>query len=167
VELRGLHDNLAHSNRPNLVLAWLNKTTTASVLHELGTGQRALSHAALDQLPTSKPIEHLRAILVATNTLPPRDEHLVRLERWIARTLEDRNDSEQRQVLHRYAVWHLLRRLRFRNNGAHATYSQVVTVRRHVRAAIALLDGLTMRDRTLADARQGDLDAWLTSVSCR
>ena len=153
-ELRGLHDNLASSERPNLVLAWLNKTAIASVLREFGTGQRALSHAALDELPASKPIEHLRAILVATGTLPPRDEHLARLERWIARTLAERGDPEQRQLLHRYAVWHLLRRLRQRNNNAHATHAQVVTVKRHVQAAIALLDGLAARGHTLAAARQ-------------
>ncbi len=163
-ELRGLHDNLANHDRPAVVLEWLNKTATAGVLHELGTGQRALSHAALDQLPTSKPIEHLRAMLVATNALPPRDEHLARLERWITRTLgQERNDLQRRQLLHRYAVWHLLRRLRARNNGRPTTHAQVVTVQRHVRAAIALLDGLAAAGRALADARQGDLEAWLTS----
>lgn len=162
-ELRGLHDNLASSERPNLVLAWLNKTAIASVLREFGTGQRALSHAALDEFPASKPIEHLRAILVATSTLPARDEHLARLERWIARTLADRDDPEQRQLLHRYAVWHLLRRLRQRNNTKHVTHAQAVTVQRHVRAAIALLDGLGAGGRALADAGQEDLDSWLTS----
>lgn len=162
-ELRGLLDNLINADRPRTVLEWLNRPATADVLRELGTGQRALNHPALDDLPASKPLEHLRAILVATKTLPPRDEHLIRLERWIARTVEDRADPEQRQLLHRYAVWHLLRRLRSRNDGSRATHSQAVTVQRDVRAAIALLDGLTARDRTLADARQGDLDAWLTS----
>jgi hypothetical protein len=132
-ELRGLHDNLAGSERPNLVLAWLNKTAIASVLREFGTGQRAVSHAALDELPASKPVEHLRAILVATGTLPPRDEHLARLERWIARTLAERGDPGQRQLLHRYAVWHLLRRLRQRTNNTHATHAQAVTVKRHVK----------------------------------
>ena len=162
-ELRGLHDTLAGSERPNLVLAWLNKTVIATVLREFGTGQRPLSHAALDELPASKPVEHLRAILVATGTLPPRDEHLARLERWITRTLAERGDPGQRQLLHRYAVWHLLRRLRQRNNTTHATHAQAVTVKRHIRAAIALLDGLAARGHTLADARQADLDNWLTS----
>lgn len=132
-------------------------------LREFGTGPRAVSRAGLDELPASKPIEHLRAILVATSTLPPRDEHLARLERWIARTLAERGDPGQRQLLHRYAVWHLLRRLRQRNNNTHATHAQAVTVQRHVKAAIALLDGLATRGRALADARQADLDAWLTS----
>jgi hypothetical protein len=162
-ELRGLHDTLAGSDRPNLVLAWLNKTAIATVLREFGTGQRAVSHAALDELPASKPVEHLRAILVATGTLPPRDEHLARLERWIEHTLAERSDPGQRQLLHRYAVWHLLRRLRQRNTGTHTTHTQAVTVKRHVNAAIALLDGLAARGHTLASARQGDLDNWLTS----
>ena len=114
-----------------------------------------------------KPIEHLRAILVATSALPPRDEHLARLERWVARTLAERDDPGQRQLLHRYAVWHLLHRLRQRNNGRYATYSQLVTVKRHVSAAIALLEGLGTHGRALADARQADLDTWLTSDQAR
>ena len=162
-ELRGLHDNLANSERPNLVLAWLNKAVITTVLREFGTGQQAISHAALDEHLASKPVEHLRAILVATGTLPPRDEHLARLERWIAHTIAECVDPEQRQLLHRYAVWHLLRRLRQRNNTTHATHAQAVTVKRHIRAAIALLDGLAARGHTLADARQADLDNWLTS----
>jgi hypothetical protein len=95
--------------------------------------------------------------------LPPRDEHLARLERWIERTLAGRGDPGQRQLLHRYAVWHLLRRLRQRTNTTHATCAQAVTVKRHVKAAITLLDGLADHGRALADARQGDLDAWLAS----
>ena len=150
------------SERPDLVLAWLNKTAIASVLREFGTGQRAVSHAALDELPASKPIEHLRAILVATSTLPARDEHLARLERWVAHPGRPRR-SRAPALLHRYAVWHLLRRLRQRNNNKHTTQAQVVTVQRHVRAAIALLDGLGTGSRALADARQEDLDSWLTS----
>jgi hypothetical protein len=102
-----------------------NKTAIASVLREFGTGQRALSHAALDELPASKPVEHLRAILVATGTLP-RDEHLARLERWIARTLAERGDPGQRQLLYRYAVWHLLRRLRQRTNNTAMASPQAV-----------------------------------------
>jgi hypothetical protein len=78
-ELQALHENLATGQRPDTVLGWLNKNKASAVLRELGAGERALTHSALDELPASKPIEHLRAILVATSTLPPRDEHLARL----------------------------------------------------------------------------------------
>ena len=158
--MRALHENLTNSERPSTVLGWLSKSSASTVLRELGAGERTLSHAALDELPTSKPIEHLRAILVATDALPPRDEHLIRLECWITRTVAS---HVEHQVLHRYAVWHLLRRLRARNNERHATHRQAVVVQQHVRAAITLLGWLAVHDLTLASARQGDLDMWLTS----
>jgi hypothetical protein len=159
-ELQALHENLVTAQRPDTVMSWLNKNKASAVLRELGAGERALTHAALDELPVSKPIEHLRAILVATSTLPPRDEHLARLERWIAITI---TGHREQPVLHRYAVWHLLRRLRGRNNGRHATHAQAVVVQQHVRAAIALLGWLSARQLTLGTARQGDLERWLTS----
>jgi hypothetical protein len=166
-ELRRLHDDLAANDRPGAVLEWLNKPATANILREFGTDRRPLSHAALDELPPSKAIEHLRAILVATATLPVRDEQLARLERWITRTVEQRDQPEQRQLLQRYAVWHLLRRLRARAKGEHATYNQIVTIKRHVNAAVALLDGLAALGHSLTTARQSDLETWLTSEHAR
>jgi len=158
-ELQGLYENLANSARPNTMASWLNKSKASVVLAELGAGQRALTHAGLDELPMSKPVEHLRAILVATNTLPARDEHLVRVERWVTATI---TSHPQAQVLHRYAIWHLLRRLRARNNDRPATHGQATVVQQQVRAAIALLDWLAAHHLTLRTARQGDLDVWLT-----
>jgi hypothetical protein len=49
-------------------------------LGELAAGERPLTHAALDELPDSKTIRHLRSVLVATGALPPRDEHTIRLQ---------------------------------------------------------------------------------------
>ena len=130
-----------------------------------------LTHEALDALPAGKPVEHLRSVLVATGTLPPRDEQMARLERWInSYHRRPRATRGERELVHRYAVWHLLRRLRRRTGGAETTYAQLVGVRRHVRAAISLLDWLAARDLTLATARQGDLDTWIASgeaTGCR
>lgn len=159
-QLQDLYDNLADQGHPDTVLSWLNKDVAAAVLRELASGRRALTHAGLDELPDSKPIRHLRAVLVATGALPPRDEHLVRLELWITATIADHH---QKQMLHHYGLWHATRRLRRRNNGAHATYGQARCVQRNLKAAITLLDWLTARGLDLATARQGDLDTWLTS----
>ena len=161
--LQALHDNLAGNDRPNTVLDWLNKNTAAAILAELAAGQRPLTHAALDELPDSKTIRHLRSVLVATGALPPRDEHMIRLEHWITAIIAGRDDPGERQLLHRYATWHALRRLRRRAGDQHVTHGQAVTVQRHVRAAITLLDWLTARGLGLGTARQGDLDTWLTS----
>jgi hypothetical protein len=160
-ELAGLRRSLAGTERPDTVLRWLDRPTGPAMLRELAIGARPLSHAALDRLPDSKPREHLRAMLVATDALPARDEQLARLECWITRTIGDRDDPAQQQLLHRYAVWHLLRRLRHRNGGADTTHSQLATIRQQLRAAIVLLDWLTAHDLTLQTAGQGDLEAWL------
>ncbi len=89
---------------------------------------------------------------------------MTRLNHWIACVIGERPDPGQQQLLHRYAVWHVMRRLRGRLGGAHATHGQVVAARKIIKAAIALLDWLTAHDLTLATARQGDLEAWLASA---
>lgn len=162
-QLRALHEHLADHDRPDTVLAWLNKDTAAAILAELAAGTRALTHDVLDELPDGKPLRHLRAMLVATAALPPRDEHLSRLEQWISATIAECDTTEQRALLHRYAVWHLLHRLRRRNNGRHATHGQTASIQQHVRAAITVLDWLTSQQLELATASQGDLEAWLAS----
>jgi len=164
-QLQVLHDHLADHERPDTVLVWLNTDTTSAIVRDLVTEQRALTHAALDELPDSKIVRHLRSVLVATGALPHRDEHLVRLEQWITTTVADRADPEQRALLHRYAIWHALHRLRRRNNGEHATDGQRVAVQRNIKAAITLLDWLTDCGLDLASAGQGDLEQWLTSAS--
>jgi hypothetical protein len=162
-QLQLLHDTLAQVDWPATALSWLSKDAVRVLLAELAAGRRPFVHATLDQLPPSKTLAHLRAVLVATGSIPERDEHLAGLERWIADTLVTRTDPDQRQLLHRYAVWHLLRRLRGRNRAEHATHQQISVIRRHVGAAITLLEWLPTRDLTLATCRQDHLDQWLTS----
>ena len=158
--LQGLYENLAGYERPATVLTWLGKSAVM-VLREIAAGQRPLTHAALDDLPDGKPLRHLRTMLVATGTLPPRDEQIARLEAWISRIIAERPGADERRLLHQYATWHVVRRLRSRLAGQDATYGQFVSAQRNVRAAIALLDWLADRGLTLENARQGDLDTWM------
>src|SRR5581483_1578631 len=160
--LRGLRDALANHERPATVTGWLDRHAAPSVLRGL-LGQ-PLTHQVLDNLPSDAAVEHLRAMLVATGCLPGRDEHLARLERWITATITARTGPDQQQLLHRYAVWHLLRRLRGRTSGPGASLEQVSGIRTHVTTAIGLLDWLTEHQLTLATADQGDLDTWLTEA---
>jgi hypothetical protein len=160
-ELQALHGALSSGNRPSTVAAWLDRSAAPTILHNLAG--RPLTHQTLDELPDSKTLRHLRAILVATETLPARDEQMARLERWVSATITGRPDPDEQHLLNRYAVWHLLRRLRGRLNGTHTTPQQAVGVQRHVTAAITLLDWLATRGLSLATCRQPDLDAWLIS----
>jgi hypothetical protein len=111
---------------------------------------RALTHAALDELPDSKTLRHLRSVLVASGALPARDEILTRLERWIRQAAAGRTDAGQKQLLHSYATWHVLRRLRQRARGTPVTEHQAATAKETIAAAIAFLGWLDARDLTLA-----------------
>jgi hypothetical protein len=161
-QLQALYHALARTDRPGTTAAWLGKSAAPAIIRELAG--KELTHRALDELPAGKTVEHLRAVLVAIGTLPARDEQMSRLERWTARVIDERPDPGQQQLLHRYAVWHVTRRLRARLGGAHATGNQVIAAQRHIKAAAALLDWLSARDLTLATARQGDLETWLASA---
>ena len=157
-----LREALAATDPPGTALRWLAKPPVAAVLSGIAAGGRDLSHGELDRLEQTPVLAHLRSVLVATGTLPPRDEQMARLERFTADILDSRPDPEQRQVLRRYATWHLLRRLRSRNNGRPVTDEQHNVVQQQVRGAVALLDWLDSRDLTLGTCGQADLDEWLS-----
>ena len=89
-DLQGIYQALAAVKRPATVASWLDSSTAPAALHDLKAGRRSLTHQALDELPPGKTVEHLRSVLVAIGTLPPRDEQLTRLERWIAQAIAGR-----------------------------------------------------------------------------
>lgn len=163
-ELRLLHQTLAATDPPSTVLHWLAGPIPRTVLAELASGTRPLTHQTLDELPASKPLAHLRSVLVATGALPARDEHLAQLERWVSRAVAARPDLEQKQLLHRYGFWHVLRRLRHRVD-AQTTHYQAVTARNRITAAAAFLDWLTDRELTLPSCTRGDLDQWMSTAT--
>ncbi len=164
-ELRTLNDALTGVERPANVVRWVSANDAVSVLADFAAGTRPLTHAALDDLPDTNTLAHLRAVLVATNTLPARDEHLARLETWTTRTVNACADPDDRQVLHRYAHWHVLRRLRARTRHTTTTASQANFARGHIQAAATFLDWLAANQLTLATIRQGDLDRWMATSS--
>ncbi|MEV0942986.1 hypothetical protein AB0I90_21755 [Micromonospora wenchangensis] len=80
---QALNDALAKTERVGTAMRWLAGGIVSTVLSDLGSGHRPLTHEALDELPAGKVVEHLRNVLVATGTLPQRDEQMVRLERHV------------------------------------------------------------------------------------
>jgi len=158
--------------RPATVWHWLERPRVRTLLAALGHDHRPLTHEILDGLPESKTLEHLRRVLVATGALPARDERLVRLEQWMTRAIAARDAADERQILHWYAVWHLLHKLRQRRGTAAArsgrfpgapvqtTKVQADYVRRHVLAAIAVFDLMRDQGLTLATFTQPHLDRW-------
>jgi hypothetical protein len=88
---------------------------------------------------------------------------MIRLEAFLHGLLDAQADPERRRLLHRYLIWHLVRRMRSRNNGKPATRQQALLTRRLARGAIAFLDWLGSAGLTLESCRQGDLDRWAGS----
>ena len=164
-ELQTLRRTLGELDRPSTALHWVAGSTVAIVLGEIASGARPLTHAALDDLPASKTLAHLRAVLVATGALPVRDEHLVQLEAWITQAVAARSDPDERQLIHRYTRWHVVRRLRQRNRTTSATADQANAARTNIQGAAAFLDWLGERQLTLATCTQLHLDAWMATAT--
>jgi hypothetical protein len=160
--LQALRRELAGAEHPGTAMRWLTKASVAPVLAGLAAGRIALTHEALDELPGTPALAHLRQTLVTVGALPGRDEEMVRLDAFLTARLDGQQDAERRRILHRYLIWHQVRRLRSRNAGEPATRQQSVKIRQLARAAIAFLDWLGARDLTLASCQQADLDQWLT-----
>ena len=83
--LQALRDNIATTEHPITAVRWLKKKSVAPVLADLAAGRRALTHEALDDLPHSQPLAHLRQVLVGVGALPERDEQMIRIERFVDR----------------------------------------------------------------------------------
>jgi hypothetical protein len=162
-DLAPLHHALLAVERPDSAMVWLGRPKVRDLLSALGGDSRRLTHTHLDELPASKTLTHLRAVLVAAGALPARDEQLASLERWIGVTLAVRTDPGERHLLRGYAIWHHLRRLRRRLGTATVTYPQARNLRSHVTAAARFLDWLSTENLTLATCAQPDLDRWTTS----
>jgi hypothetical protein len=160
--LQALRHDLATTEHPITAMRWLTKQSVAPILADLAAGRLPLTHRALDELPASPPLAHLRQVLVSVGALPERDEHMVRLERFLTGLLTSQQDPDQRQLLHRYIIWHLIRRLRHRNNDRPASPQQCTGVRQRAHAAVAFLGWLRAHNLTLGTCQQADLDRWLT-----
>lgn len=163
--LAALRRDLATTEHPGTAMRWLTKPSISGVLADLAAGRLPLTHQALDALPASQPLAHLRQTLVALGALPERDEIMVSLEAFLADLLACQPDPERRTVLHRYLIWHLVRRVRSRNQGRPTTDGQSVMIRRLARGAVAFLDWLAAHELTLGTCQQADLDRWHSDES--
>lgn len=166
-ELAPFHEALTSAERPDSALAWISRSQVRDLLERIGRDEHPVTHDSLDDVPPGKVLAHLRSVLVATGVLPPRDERLVALEKWITTTVQARTDLAERRILHGYAVWHHLRRLRRRLGDQHTRQLQDMNVRCHVSAADNVLTWLAGEGLTLGVCTQADLERWMTDAAFR
>jgi hypothetical protein len=161
--LLAVRDALLAADQPRSIHTWLSRSPGRQILRRLACGELALSHAALDGLPQTSSLTHLRALLVAARALPERDAHLARLELAmpeIAATLEDPDD---RRLLRAYATWRVLHRLRRRHEGQRISPLAADSARDRLAHIARFLAWLRERGHGLEHASQAELDAWVAS----
>ncbi|MFG3274495.1 hypothetical protein [Streptomyces luteogriseus] len=158
-----LHSTLMASNHLR-VLEWLRAENTAvATLRAIAVGDCSLDHEALDAR-TDKAVEHLRAVLVAADLLPHRDERLAAAERWITAAIAAITDPADRRTIQAFATWTHLTRLRKHSRRKPITAGQTTSARRSIKAAIDFLAWLRAENLSLETVRQRDVDRWLDGV---
>ena len=162
-ELVAVHDAITATATPRTALNWLRNGAGAAVLADLAAATTPISHAALDAHPRRRGADYLRHVLVAAGVLPARDEPLARLEAWVATLLTAVQQPEHRRLLHAYATWRVLRRLRRRAARNTAGPTPTGYPRTQLLVATRFLAWLDQTGPTLAQCRQRDVDTWLAN----
>lgn len=160
-ELSAVLDAIAAAPVPRSALNWLRKGAGAKLMAELAAGALPLSHEALDTHPHRRAADYLRAILVANQVLPARDEALVRTERFLAERLAGIAHDGDRRLVAAFAAWRVLRRLRRGAQRHPRPHTYTRRARQQISAATRFLGWLAERHTGLRELTQADLDTWL------
>ncbi|WP_405814341.1 hypothetical protein OG241_07035 [Streptomyces sp. NBC_01390] len=161
-QLLPLLHSLGAADAPARIISWLQSSTSARLLAELAAAGKHLTHDLLDTLPAGHDECYVRALLVHTAVLEPREEGLERIAPWLERILVDRPAAHARLV-HPYTHWVLLRQARTRAAKGLTTTSSWGRIRGRVTLILSFLDWLDEQHLALATLTQDNLDQWLTS----
>lgn len=161
-QLLSVLQTLGAASDPARIISWLQGSTSARLLAELAATGKHLTHGLLDTLPAGHDECYVRALLVHTAVLEPREEGLERIAPWLERILTGRPAAHV-HLVHPYAHWVLLRQARTRAAKGRTTPSSWEHIRGRVRLVLSFLDWLHEQQLTLATVGQDNLDQWLTS----
>lgn len=163
-QAQALIDALTQVSRPLSLIHWLNKNkTSVAILTGLGDGSIAYSHDAFDELPAGGSREHLRALLIQHELLPPRDRFLPAFHTWLDDKLRSVDGQNHHSILRRFAQWTTVRTAHARIELGQSTEGVLLTGKQNVTVAIQLLNWLSTRQLQLATLQQLDLDRWITT----
>lgn len=157
-----LHQAILEVDNPVTALGWLGRSPAVAVLHRLASGELALTHEALDELPRGFALDHLRQ-LVVSGALPDRDPYLARLECAIGQLAATLTHPDDARLLRAYGTWRVLRRLRRSAEHGKLTIHAAHRGRDLAAEAARFLAWLRDHGRCLATCRQADVDQWLAS----
>ena len=78
-----VYQAITATDAPRTALNWLRNSAGAALLTQMASGAVDLTHQALDEHPRPGVAGYLRAVLVANNVLPQRDEQLTAAEQFL------------------------------------------------------------------------------------
>lgn len=159
-ELAPFAEAFCQMKRPRGGLTWIGRPHVQEMPRTLADPGTPVTHETLNGMSPWRSVAYLRDLLMLHGVLPPADRNLMLFERWLDDTLTGISRPEYRQVIERFASWHVRRRLRGFADRGPVTGKQTRQARSEVSLAIAFLAWLHARERTLAACRQADIDAW-------
>jgi integrase len=159
-ELVRFADAFCQMRRPRGGITWIRRPHVREMLRTLADPGTPVTHETLNGMSPWRSVAYLRDLLMLHGVLPPADRTLMLFERWLDETLTRISLPGHGQLVERFASWHVRRRLRGFAGRGPVTGKQTGQARDEIRLAIAFLDWLRDRGRTLADCRQADVDAW-------
>jgi len=159
-ELAPFFEGLCRMSRPRSGLTWIANHHVQQMLRTLADPSTSITHDTLNRLSPWRSVTYLRDLLMHHGVLPPADRHLILFQRRLADTLAGVDRPEHRQMVERFAAWHVQRRLRRFADKGPVTAKQTQQAQSEIRLAIAFLTWLGERDRSLGSCGQADIDAW-------
>jgi hypothetical protein len=156
---------LTKSENPSSTLRWFY-TPGFDVTRRLLAGEIQISHQGLDQaaVEAPNPVTFLRAKLVDSGVLDPRDESSARFAAWHATAVLRIAPRRDRAHVRAYATWQVAHQLaRTVQRRGEASQSSVRYSRSLVNEAIKLVLWLAGQQLELADLRQDLVDEWVAA----
>lgn len=151
-------DNLSAS-RERWLLQNLSRSGLWADFHALIGHGNLTTHEAVDEVASGRRSDELRAFLITYDVLPPRDEAVIRLERWIERSRALIIDAADRRLFDQYARWRHLRAARL----VPLRDAQAAGRRRELTLIRSFLAGLHDQGGSMRTATQADIDRWLAT----
>lgn len=163
--LRPIFDALVNSERPQTGLWWLRKKPGfgPQLLQQMACGAIDISHDTFRSLPSDKPHDYLRNLLIAVGVLEPVDMRIERMPPWIDDITADLPPDDA-ALIRRFAHWHVLRQMRTAARGDRLTKTMADASRRRIRVAIHFVNFLDDHGFTPDTATQDLLERYQQHV---
>jgi hypothetical protein len=156
---------LANAENPSSTLRWVY-TPGFEITRRLLAGEIPISHQGLDQaaVDAPKPVAFLRAKLVSSGVLSPRDEASAQFAIWHTAAVLQIAPGRDRAHVRAYATWQVAHQLAHTvKRRGEASESSRKYARSLVSEAVKLVGWLHGRQLELADLRQDLVDEWIAA----